>query len=230
MRYFKTTIALLLALTLMFALVACGTTSPTPGESDNTNDISSESPPQTPDSTTEPEETTEPEGATEPDESSSNMLVVYFSWSGNTETIAGEIQTQTGADIFELVPATPYSTDYNTVLDEAQAEQRDNARPEITGSIENIEDYDTIFVGFPNWWGDMPMILYTFFDTYDLSGKTIAPFVSSGGSGFSNTRAAMQELEPDATFLDGLSLSSSASASPADRVASWLSDIGISAD
>ena len=150
-------------------------------------------------------------------------LVVYFSWSGNTRSIANEIQAQTGADIFELVSTTPYSSDYNTVLNEAKTEQSNQARPKISGTISNFDSYDVVYVGFPNWWGDMPMILYSFFDEYDLSGKTIAPFVSSGGSGFSGALATMKSLEPGAQVLDGLSLSSSASARPQNAVSEWLS-------
>ena len=95
--------------------------------------------------------------------------MVYFSWSGNTENVANSIKDQIGSDIFEIVPQTSYSDDYDTVVDLAREEQRTDARPEISGSIDNIAQYDVIYVGYPNWWGDMPMILYTFFDTYDLS-------------------------------------------------------------
>ena len=153
--------------------------------------------------------------------------MVYVSWSGNTEAIAGEIAAQTGADTFKLEPTTAYSTDYDTVLDEAQAEQRADARPEIMGGIENFESYDVIYLGFPNWWGDMPMILYSFLDGYDLSGKTIAPFVSSGGSGFSGALRAIASAEPGASLTDGLSLSSSASQTPGGAVADWLAEIGL---
>lgn len=154
-------------------------------------------------------------------------LIVYFSWSGNTELVAQEIQTQTGADIFEIVPAVPYSDDYNTVVDLAQKEQKENARPEIENTIKNLDQYDTVYVGYPNWWGDMPMILYTFFDTYDLSGKTIAPFCTSGGSGLSNTVNEMKELEPNAIVTDGLHIGSEASSSPDDAVSQWLNEIGV---
>ncbi len=153
-------------------------------------------------------------------------LVVYFSWSGNTHKVAESIQSQTGSDIFEIVPQTPYSTDYNTVVDAAKAEQQADARPEIADIIENIDDYDTVYVGFPNWWGDMPMILYTFFDTYDLSGKTIALFCTSGGSGLSNTVNEVKNLEPDAIVTEGLHIGSSASSDPDNAVAQWLETIG----
>ena len=109
----------------------------------------------------------------------------------------------------------------------AQKEQSTDARPAISGSIENIEQYDVIYVGYPNWWGDMPMILYTFFDTYDLSGKTVVPFVTSGGSGFSDTISTIRRLEPDASVLEGLSLSSSRASDPGSDVADWLTGLGL---
>lgn len=96
-------------------------------------------------------------------EAISKSLVVYFSWSENTQNIAGEIQKQTNSDIFEIVPEVTYSDDYDTVVDDV----KEQARPKI----KNIDEYETIYVGYPNWWGDMPMILYTFFEDYDLSNK-----------------------------------------------------------
>ena len=152
-------------------------------------------------------------------------LVVYFSWSGNTENVAKAIQSQTNSDIFEIIPATPYSDDYDTVVDLAQEEQINNARPAISDEIKNIEQYDVVYVGFPNWWGDMPMILYTFFDTYDLSGKTVALFCTSGGSGLSNTVNEVKELEPKATVREGLHIDSSLASNPDNAVSKWLNDI-----
>ena len=157
----------------------------------------------------------------------SKSLVVYFSWSGNTENVAKSIQSQTDSDIFEIVPATPYSDDYDAVVDLAQAEQSEDARPAIADSIENIADYDVIYVGYPNWWGDMPMILYTFFDSYDFSDKTVAPFCTSSGSGLSDTVNAIKELEPNAAVTEGLHIGSGASSNPDDAVSEWLSEIGL---
>mgnify|MGYP002562042202 CR=1 FL=1 len=156
----------------------------------------------------------------------SKALVVYFSWSGNTEKVAKSIQSQTKADIFEIVPEVPYSDDYDTVVDLAKKEQQQNARPVIKDKIDNIADYDTVYVGFPNWWGDMPMILYTFFDDYDLSGKTVSLFCTSGASGLSDTVNEVKELEPEATVTEGLHIGSSAASSPDDAVAKWLEKIG----
>lgn len=219
----KKFITILTACFMVVSLAACGNdtqatvSSPAPQE----NESSSQAQTGASESATSLEQTSEPAAA------GTNELVVYFSWSGNTETVANEIAEQTGADIFEITPQTPYSDDYDTVVDLAQQEQSGNARPEIANAIENIEDYDVIYVGFPNWWGDMPMILYTFFDSYDLSGKTIAPFCTSGGSGLSDTVAGIQALEPDATVTEGLHIRDHSVSDPANAVTEWLESIGL---
>lgn len=155
-----------------------------------------------------------------------NALIAYFSWSGNTEAVAQEIQNQTGADLFEIVPAEPYTDDYDELLDIAQEEQSSDARPAIADTVD-LSGYDTVYLGFPNWWGDMPMIIYTFLDEYDLSGKTVAPFNTSGGSGFSGSLDTMAEMEPDAEITEGLSLGSDEAEDCADAVADWLNSIGL---
>ena len=184
----------------------------------------------TPAQTNEPSSTPAEDAGTSDEnqtDTAQNALVVYFSWSGNTESVAQAIQAQTDADIFEIVPQQPYSDDYDAVVDLAQQEQQEDTRPAIADSIENIAQYDVIYVGFPNWWGDMPMILYTFFDSYDLSGKTIAPFCTSGGSGLSNTVNAIKSLEPDATVTDGLHIGSASASNPDNAVGEWLREIGL---
>ena len=153
--------------------------------------------------------------------------MVYLSWSGNTENVANSIKDQIGSDIFEIVPQAPYSDDFDTVVDLAREEQRTDARPEISGSIDNIAQYDVIYVGYPNWWGDMPMILYTFFDTYDLSGKTVALFCTSGGSGLSGTVNEVKSLEPNATVTQGLHIGSGSSSNPDNAVSEWLNALGL---
>ncbi len=157
----------------------------------------------------------------------SSALVVYFSWSGNTENVANAIAGQTGADVFEIVPEEAYIDDYNALLDIAAEEKEKGVRPAIAGSIDDISQYDIIYVGYPNWWSDMPMILYTFFESYDLAGKTIAPFCTSGGSGLSGTVGSIRELEPDADVLDGLHISSSAASAPDQAVSDWLENLGL---
>lgn len=221
--------AIILALSMVLALAACGTTgannTPTPNTDQNTP-FSNPDPVQNEEPTVDPADDTPDNASGETEDTAAKSLIVYFSWSGNTETVAKSIQSMTDSDIFEIVPKTPYNSEYNTLTNDAKAEQQNNARPEIAGSIENIGDYDTIYVGFPIWWGDMPMILYTFFDTYDLSGKTVALFCTSGGSGLSNTVNEVKELEPNATVTKGLHIGSGSASTPYSAVQSWLEEIG----
>ena len=229
----KKLVSIFMVVALLFSFAACRDnmnnegSSSAPQQSSSPNSTPAEESNSQNDSSVLTEGSSNQNDFSTPAETDSKSLVVYFSWSGNTENVAKSIQTQTGADIFEIVPTTPYSDDYDTVVDFAQEEQRNNARPAISGSIENIEQYDVIYVGFPNWWGDMPMILYTFFDTYDLSGKTVALFCTSGGSGLSGTVNAVKSLEPNATVTEGLHIGSGSSSNPDRAVSEWLGDIGL---
>lgn len=156
----------------------------------------------------------------------SNVLVLYFSMSGNTQAVANIIHDEVGGDIIKLETVETYPEDYDDLVDYAQEEQRDNARPELSTTIENMDQYDTIFLGYPNWWGDMPMPIYTFLDNYDLSGKTIAPFITHGGSGLSGTPENIQEEEPDATVTEGLAMYGDDAENSQSEVRDWLSSIG----
>ena len=176
---------------------------------------------------------TEEPGESSPEETKeagTKALVVYFSATGNTKAVAETLAGLQEADTYEIVPEEPYTDEdlnYNDQTTRATAEQNDpDARPAISGSIENLEQYEVIYVGFPIWWGDMPRILYTFFDTYDFSGKTIAPFCTSGGSGLSGTPGTIAEMETGATVLDGLHISDSSADNAESAVAEWLTDIG----
>ena len=152
-------------------------------------------------------------------------LVLYFSQSGNTETVAKFIHDEVGGDIVKLETVKTYNTDYNKLLDEAQNEQRQNARPELKTKI-NIDDYDVIFLGYPNWWGDMPMPIYTFLEEYNFSGKTIAPFITHGGSGLSDTPNKIKSKASGATVTEGLAVSGSSASNSKSSVQNWLSKIG----
>ncbi len=157
---------------------------------------------------------------------SGKALVVYFSHTGNTENVANFIHQAVGGDIVKLETEEQYTDNYNDLLDIAQEEKNENARPALSTKIDNIDEYDTIFLGYPIWWGDMPMAIYTFLDEYDLSGKTIAPFVTSGGSGLSGTSKDIQGEEPEANVTEGLSIRDTNSADSQSEVNSWLSEIG----
>ena len=159
---------------------------------------------------------------------SGNMLIAYFSWSGNTQGVAEEIQRQTGADLFEIVPIPAYSDDYNTVLMEAQRDQHDRARPAIRDPLESIDGYEVILLGYPNWWASIPMPIATFLESYDFSGKTILPFCSHGGGRFGQSLTAIAKLAPQAVIAPGLSVHYSGGSSLPDDVHAWLSSQGIS--
>lgn len=146
---------------------------------------------------------------------------------GNTDLIAGMIADATGGDLFSILTAEQYPDNYDDTIDVGQEEKRADARPELSSHIENLDRYDTIFLGFPNWWGDMPMAVYSFLDEYDFSGKTIVPFVTSGGSGFSNTIRAIESAEPGATVLEGLALRDNRSTQAEGDVAEWLDRLGL---
>lgn len=158
-------------------------------------------------------------------ENMGNTLILYFSMSGNTETVANYIHEEIGGDIVKLETVQTYPEDYDELVDYAREEQRDNARPELETTIENIEQYDTIFLGYPNWWGDMPMPIYSFLDQYDLSNKTIAPFITHGGSGLSGTPANIANEEPDAVVTEGLAINGDDVDDCQDEVNEWLNGL-----
>lgn len=135
-----------------------------------------------------------------------NILIAYFSWGGNTRGIAQEVQRQTGADLFEIEMVTPYFTDYNTVLDQAQEAQNNQDRPELSTHVEDMSQYDTITLGYPNWWVSIPMPVASFLEEYDFTGKTIVPFCSHGGGRFGQSLTAITKLEPDAVLGEGLAV------------------------
>ena len=132
-----------------------------------------------------------------------------------------------GGDLFSIRTSVVYPADGGELIDYAAQEQEENARPELTTHIENLDGYDTIFIGYPNWWADLPMAVYSFFDEYDFSSKTIIPFNVHNGSRFSRTIQTIQELEPDATVVeDGFTVSEQTVAEAAEDVAAWLEGLG----
>lgn len=146
---------------------------------------------------------------------------------GRMEALAEMIQAETGGDLFSIQTEEVYPADGGDLIDYAAQEQDEDARPTLSTHIENLDNYDTIFIGYPNWWADLPMPLYSFFDEYDLSGKTIIPFNSHNGSRFSNTISTIEELEPDATVIeDGFTVNERDVPDAAGDIADWLDEIG----
>ena len=220
----KKIILLFMALAMVLSLAACSTNQ-SPGES-----TPEESSSQTNESTPTPSNTNGKNLAvyfSMPDNVDDSTVVIDGETLGNTQYMAYVIQETVGADIFRIEPETPYPTDNDKLVDLAKEEQNDNARPKIKDMIENFDTYENIFVGYPNWWGDMPMILYSFFDEYDFSGKTIIPFNTHGGSGFSGTISTIKELEPNAEVLDGKSISRNDIQDAEQEIVDWVNSLDL---
>ena len=146
---------------------------------------------------------------------------------GNTQYVAAVIGEAAGSDLFEIRTVRTYPGSHKALIDAAKAEIDDNARPKLATHIERLDDYDVVFVGFPNWWYDMPMALYTFFDEYDFSGKTLIPFCTHGGSRFSGAIETIRRLEPGADVLDGYAVARDRAADAKDGICRWLEKIGM---
>lgn len=171
----------------------------------------------------------EPPKSNEPLTGDSKILVAYFSWSSshNTETMAEYVAGATGGELFRLIPETPYTTDYDAVIDQAQKEKNEGTRPKLSEdlSAEQWASYDVIFIGYPIWWYDAPMIIYSFLEAHDFSGKTIVPFATSGGSGL-NEEERFRSVT-GAEVKDGLCISHfSAGSSAESRVDEWVTSLG----
>lgn len=159
--------------------------------------------------------------------SDKSVLIAYFSWSGNTKQLADMIQKEVGGDMFEIKPETPYTDNINELSGIALQEQRENARPELRNHIDDMSKYDIIFIGYPNWWSDMPMPVFTFLEEYDFSGKTIIPFSTYGESGFGKSIDSIKSTVTDSTVLDGLAVQENELDNAKSKVTEWLKDINI---
>lgn len=153
-------------------------------------------------------------------------LIVYFSHSGNTRNVAMDIQKKTGADIVEIKTAKAYPDEYNALTDYAKVEQQNNARPELSNQIPNLDDYGVIFLGYPNWWSSMPMPVWTFIEKSKMDGKTIAPFATHGGGGLGHSVEDLKKLAPHSKILKPLAVNGTRSGSAMKTVEKWLEDLG----
>ena len=222
----KRIFSFLLAVCLVMALTACGSRTAPSGEATPSEPETSQS--QTPSSAPETVlDATPSPSESEQTEESVKTLVVYFSATGNTKAVAEKIAELTGADIYEIVPAEPYTADdlnYNVSDCRANREMNDaSARPAIGSGSIDVSGYDTVMIGYPIWWGTMPRIINTFLDTYDLSGKVILPFCTSGGSGVSQSVSDIRSAEPDADVRTGLRAGNAQDSG----IESWLNENGI---
>lgn len=165
----------------------------------------------------------------------SKILTVYYSrkgenhWNGsiknlkkgNTERVAEFIKKAVGGDIFEVDSVKTYDADYNKCIQEAKAELQSKERVAVKSYLENLEDYDTIFVGYPNWWGTMPMVMFTFLEHYNLSGKTIIPFCTNEGSGIGKSESDLKNICKGAVIKKGLSIHGAEAENSENKVTDW---------
>lgn len=190
-----------------------------------------------------------PQGPTEPiTPGNGSILIAYFSYpepdgvdastgasrlviddavTGHVEFLAGIIQDAANADIFRIETVQQYPASHAPLIAQAQEELNNGVRPELKTSIENLDQYDVIFIGYPNWWGNLPAPLYTFLESYDFAGKTIVPFNSHGGSGLSSTVATIRGIQPDADVRNGFTVSRNSVDNATNDVLEWLRQLEV---
>lgn len=201
----KKLISILLVLSLIFAFASCAKNQEEP--------------------ISQPQSASTEAAAENTSSGESKILVIYYSWSGNTEAFADYIHDTVGGELVRILPEKAYPEDYNECADTAKEERDNDARPKFKALGVNPEDYDVIFVGYPIWWYTLPMIMYTFFDTYDFSGKTIIPFNTHEGSGDGGTYETIKDFEPNANVLEGLPIRGGKIGSAQSEVKQWLEEL-----
>lgn len=227
---FKKMIAVVLTMMLAIAVSACGSKADdTTSGTTQVKEVDLTTEAQTDASTAEAEaDTTEVASSENADAQETHVLVAYFSATHTTEGVAKTLADVAGADLYEITPEEPYTDadlDYNDNNSRTTKEMNDpSARPAISGSVENMDQYDIVFVGYPIWWGDAPRIMSTFVESYDLSGKIIVPFCTSASSSIGSSADNLAALTSGANWLDGQRFSGGASA---DDISSWVNGLGL---
>ena len=230
----------ILSLFTALAMCACGTSLPAPDTAETSNTVEETVIEQISDEAKTDDILPVAQADTDTPTDSEGILVAYFSRAdenynvgtvekGNTQIIAEYIAGEVGADSFHIETVTPYPANYEECCDTAKQELADNARPELSGTVD-MEQYDIIFLGYPIWWGDMPMAVYTFMDSYDFSGKTVIPFNTHEGSGASGTYSAIEDYLPGAQVQEGLAVqgrdAQEFSNETQQSVRDWLDELG----
>ena len=158
---------------------------------------------------------------------SASINIKGSSYNGNVAILADYIKEATGGDTFSILTAEYYPTNYRDSTNVAKEEQSSDARPELSNHVENMEDYDIIFLGYPNWWGGLPMPVYTFLEEYDFSGKIIIPFASHEGSGLGNGPSEITEICPDAQIMDGFAARGTEVSSSKADIETWITSLDL---
>lgn len=235
----KKIMAIFLTLTMAFVLVACGTAEETVQET--TESITEER------VETEESSQNEDEISSVTSSEQKNILIAYFSWAenavlaedvdavtspsvitpGNVQQLAAWVQEETGGDIFSIQVTDPYPSDWDECLERANQERGENARPELVGNVENLENYDVVFLGYPNWWYGVPMALLTFLENNDLSGKQVYLFCSHGTGGLANSVEIITEAVPDAEISDNIfDCYEEEAAGSEEAIIEWVNGLG----
>lgn len=144
---------------------------------------------------------------------------------GNTEVMAKKIQGLTGSSIFKIETVKTYPDDYNETTDVAKQEKKQNARPELTAAVEEMSSYEVVYLGYPNWWGTMPMAVFSFLEAYDFSGKTLVPFCTHEGSGMGNSERDIKRICPNTKILTGLATVGGTVEKAEGQVRDWLASL-----
>lgn len=157
----------------------------------------------------------------------SRALIAYFSLTGNAEFVTNHIKSLTGADVFIISPELPYSVVFEETLERATSEREAGVLPELSEMVDNLDDYDLIFLGSPNWFGTLSLPMLSFLDTHDLSGKTIAPFITFGMGGLQNTITDLKALLPEAIILEAFGISGADIETSQPLIEEWLESLGL---
>lgn len=208
----KRYIALIFSVFMLLGGTGCGNSNATASSSETVKTTSDKS------------TTMSTEGASGNNLKGKKVLVAYFSWGGNTRKAAEQIQAKTGGELFEITTVKPYPTEYKPTTDIGKKEREENARPELVSKVNNMADYDVIMIGYPIWWHTAPMAVYTFMESYDLSGKIIIPFCTSGGSDIAESIPAINQLGAKGKVLDGITIKNEADMNKIDP---WLKKLGM---
>lgn len=244
----KNPMTFLLALGMLLSLAACGGT--TSGQSPAAPPAGNQAAEEPLETTPEAEQTEQPQHSD--DAGGSSILIAYFTWAdntvvedpssvdaeastsasvlspGNAAKLASWIHQEAGGDLHSIVVEEPYSSDYDACLDRAADEKADNARPALASHVDNMEDYDIVFLGFPNWWYTLPMPVLTFVEEYDWSGKTVVPFVTHGTGGLSSTiRDLTAALPEDVTILEPIGVYRPEVDGAQSAVQEWIANLDL---
>ena len=248
----KRFLSIILAITIILSLSACGATEVQNSSSKTSEEGVTVSEQAAPNDNDAEGETSSSQSASsdaggEDEGGSSNILVAYFSWAdnailaddvdavaspsvvapGNVQQLAGWVQEETGGDLFSIQVTEPYPSDWDQCLARANQERGDNARPELRGNVENLDQYDTVFLGYPNWWYGVPMALLSFLEENDLSGKQVYLFCSHGTGGLANSVEQITEATPNAVISDNIfDCYEEEAASSQGDIQSWVAGLG----